>query len=149
MEHAETREHYVGLSLDECKELFSIKYRQFLEQWQDPYHKKLRIHIVERLANLHGYSSVEEAYRKEDNCGTLLPFYFPLRDDNEEEQWWQWIEFDSKFAQGIPMLSRVDPRTEESIEMYVREFDKLETVHMWLKRMGLWDDERRNWFDVD
>ena len=149
MNDAENREHYVGLSLEECGELYSIKHSAFVDQWQEPYHKKLRIHIVERLANLHGYSCVEEAYGKEDNCGTLLPFYFPLRDDCEEEQWWQWIEFDSRFAHGIPVLSRVDPRTEQSIEMYLRDFDKIQIVHSWLKRMGFWDDECRESFIVD
>ena len=145
----ENREHYFGLSIKQCEELYRKKAETFDREWRQPLFDILSKHVVRRLISLHGYTEVKAAIKQKDNCGIALPFYIPLTDQFGEEHWWGYIEVDTEFCQGTIQLSRFDQKADKTIEEYVNDLDRLQNVIMWLDRMGFWNDAQRERFILD
>ena len=142
----EKREHYFGLSLEECQKLYEKKWETFRREWRNPLSEMLREFIGKRVKSLDGQTEEEIRKYHSDAWMVNLPFYLPLEDDFGEQQFWGFLEV--PIGRYIPVirLSRIDRKTEETITKEVSDIDELQFLMTQLDKMGFWDDSRKEMF---
>lgn len=138
------REHYYGLSLEECMELYQDKHQAFLSEWERPLERKLDRAIRDRLKEIAG----EDQQGTGDRYSVVLPFELPFPDGHTGEiKYWRFL--DIEHGGTTLMASRVDENEDVVCTNVPYELDTLYTLYRNLKRMGFWEEEWRRSFELE
>ena len=138
------REHYFGLSVEECEELYRQKLSVFREDWERPFERKLHKVICDRLKEIAG----EDQEGTGDYYSVILPFELPFPDgDTGEIKYWRFLDIQHGYTS--LQASRIDEH-EETVYCHIPyDIDTLYCLYRNLKRMGFWDEDWRRSFQLE
>lgn len=136
------REHYMGLSIEDCIKLYNQKLRVFREEWESALLDILSRAIRARVRDLAGKPEGEDQHY----C-VILPFEVKLPDEDGCDQWWIFLE---TYECGSRLKAgRIDDNenyvttsVDHTVDTYVYLYNRL-------KRMGFWDQEWAHSFRLE
>jgi len=138
------KEHYYGLSPEDCMDLYSEKHKAFLAEWERPLERKLDKMICDRIKEIAG----DNQQGTGDYYSVILPFELPFPDgDTGEIKYWRFL--DIEHGHSTLLASRIDEHENTVFCNVPYELDTLYVLYRNLKRMGFWDEGWRQSFVLE
>lgn len=140
----EKKEHYYGLSPEDCMDLYSEKHQAFLTEWERPLERKLDQMIRNRIKEIAG----DNQQGTGDYYSVILPFELPFPDgDTGEIKYWRFLDIEKGYS--TLQASRIDEHENTVFCTVPHDLDTLYVLYRNLKRMGFWDEEWRHSFVLE
>lgn len=145
----EQREHYFGLSFEECCELYDQKKETFRSEWERPLEEMLRHKIIDRIREVDGRSRQQMKKDGESCWQVIFPFYIPFEDSKGHREFYLFAQNGVDCGSAVVTLARIDDETEDLETLTLHELHQYRRLYSELNRMGFWKEEGLGIFHMD